>query len=55
MKFKVLRGFCLGGGKDVYPGQTVIIKEEARQKQLLAAGKIIAFAEDVSAGKDKEK
>jgi hypothetical protein len=28
MKYKVLRGFCLGGGKDVFPGQEIELTPE---------------------------
>lgn len=39
MRYQVLRGFCLGGGRDVYPGDIIDLDDKAA-KYLLARGKV---------------
>jgi len=43
MKVKVLRGFCLGQGVDVYPGEEVEIRDELA-KVYIAVRKVVAVA-----------
>ena len=50
--FKVLTGFCLGAGRDVFPGDTVetpgdLTEQRARQKVL--EGCLIEFTPEVEA------
>lgn len=39
MKYTVLRGFCLGGGKDVHPGEEIELTPE-RAELLVRQGRI---------------
>ena len=37
MKYKVLRGFCLGAGKDVYPGDVIALDDKSAPYHLARA------------------
>lgn len=52
MKYKVLRGFCLGGGNDVHPGEEVEFTPE-RAEIYLRQGRIAPIA--VSGAVDMNK
>jgi hypothetical protein len=53
MKYKVLRGFCLGGGKDVYPGETIDISDKDAAEPL--ASRKIAPLEEKAAKTEAKK
>lgn len=42
MNFQILRGFCLGGGIDVFPGETRNDIPEYMRQRLIQSGKIKA-------------
>ncbi len=48
MIVKVLRGFCLGNGRDVYPGDTAEI-DDHRAPLLIAQGKVRPLGETPAA------
>lgn len=51
MKYIVLRGFCLGAGRDVYPGD-VIDLDDKNAAYHLARGKIKPSPSDNATGSD---
>lgn len=46
MQFRTLRGFCLGGGIDVTPGEIITLTEQGQIRELLQSGRIATITED---------
>ncbi len=48
MKYKVLRGFCLGAGKDVYPGDVIDLDDKSAPYHL-ARARVVPFISPAAA------
>jgi len=46
MRVRVLRGFCLGGGRDAYPGD-IVDMDEIGARQYIGTGKVAPVLEAV--------
>lgn len=55
MKFNVIRGFCLGGGVDVFPGQTVELNETDAALKLRQGKVAVIKAAPAPAPEEKPK
>lgn len=44
-RYKVLRGFCLKPGQDVYPGDVVEFDKEFSAKLAITSGKVVLIEE----------
>ena len=54
MKLLITRGFCLGHGIDVFPGDTVNIDDQ-KAAALIIGGKAVAAPEDAEPDADAEE
>lgn len=48
MKVKAMRGFCIGGGRDVYPGD-VFEAQDWQAREWLAMGHVVEVTDEVEA------